>query len=71
MPVLIYQKRQRSCSARHLRRPIRLITIGAGDKAVKVGEEVVLFRHDKKFFNPCGFAVAIKDTESSDEIKRK
>ena len=51
--------------------PIRLITIGAGDKAVKVGEEVVLFRHDKKFFNPCGFAVAIKDTESSDEIKKK
>ena len=32
--------------------PIRLITIGAGDKAVKVGEEVVLFRHDKSSLTP-------------------
>jgi acetyl-CoA decarbonylase/synthase complex subunit gamma len=35
--------------------PIRPITFGAGDKAVKMGEETVLFRHDKKFVNPCAF----------------
>lgn len=48
--------------------PVRPITVGAGDKAVKMGEETVLFRHDKKFVNPCAFAVEIKDTASDDEI---
>jgi len=43
--------------------PIRPITLGAGAKAVKMGEETVLFRHEKKFVNPCAFAVEIKDTE--------
>lgn len=48
--------------------PVRPITFGSGDKAVKMGEETVLFRHDKKFVNPCAFAVEIKDTLSSEEI---
>lgn len=48
--------------------PVRPITLGAGDKAVKMGEETVLFRHDKKFVNPCAFAVEIKDTLSDAEI---
>jgi len=50
--------------------PIRPITFGAGDKAVKMGEETVLFRHDKKFVNPCAFAVEIKDTLSEDDIAK-
>jgi acetyl-CoA decarbonylase/synthase complex subunit gamma len=44
--------------------PIRPITLGSGDKAAKMGEENVLFRHDKKFVNPCAFALEIKDTAS-------
>lgn len=48
--------------------PIRPITLGVGDKAIKMGEETVLFRHEKKFVNPCAFAVEIKDTFSDDEI---
>ena len=51
--------------------PIKGITIGAGDKALKVGEETVLFRHEKKFVNPCGFALAIKDTDTEIEAKAK
>lgn len=50
--------------------PIRSITIGIGDKAVKMGEETVLFRHEKKFVNPCVFAVEIKDSFSDEEINR-
>src|SRR5450759_3956562 len=49
--------------------PIRDITFGVGDKAVKVGGEICLFRHDKKFFNPNMFAVAIKDYEGGDAAK--
>ena len=48
--------------------PIRSVTLGAGDKAVKMGEETVLFRHDKTFVNQCAFAVEVKDTMSADEI---
>jgi acetyl-CoA decarbonylase/synthase complex subunit gamma len=48
--------------------PVRPITFGSGDKAVKMGEETVLFRHDKKFVNPCAFAVEIKDTMPESEM---
>lgn len=50
--------------------PIRPITLSAGDKAVKMGEETVLFRHEKKFVNPCAFAVEVKDSMSDDEINK-
>ena len=48
--------------------PVRPITFGAGDKAVKMGEETVLFGHDKKFVNPCAFAIEVKDTLSENEV---
>ena len=51
--------------------PIRPISLGSGSKAVKLGEETVLFRHDKKFVNPCALAVAIKDTLTDEEITKK
>ena len=51
--------------------PIRGITIGMGDKAVKVGDEICLFRHEKKFFNPCAFAVSIKASEAGDAAAKK
>ncbi|GFP38290.1 acetyl-CoA decarbonylase/synthase, CODH/ACS complex subunit gamma, partial [Candidatus Hakubella thermalkaliphila] len=31
--------------------PIRLVTVGTGDKAISMGEEQVLFRHEKRFFH--------------------
>lgn len=49
--------------------PIRAITLGTGEKAVKIGGETVLFRHEKKFVNPCALAVNIKDTDSDMENK--
>ncbi len=51
--------------------PIRPVTFGAGDKAVKMGEETVLFRHDKKFLNPAAFALEIMDTATDSEINSK
>ncbi len=48
--------------------PIRTITFGSGDMVLKMGEETVLFRHEKKFVNPCVFAVEMKDTMSDEEI---
>ena len=51
--------------------PVRPITLGSGDLAVKMGEETVLFRHDKRFVNPSAFALEIKDTLSDDDISNK
>jgi acetyl-CoA decarbonylase/synthase, CODH/ACS complex subunit gamma len=51
--------------------PVRPITLGMGDKAVKMGEETVLFRHDKKFVNPCVFALEIKDSMSDEEVNKR
>jgi acetyl-CoA decarbonylase/synthase complex subunit gamma len=51
--------------------PIRSFTLGSGEKAVKLGGETVLFRHDKKFINPCVLAVNIKDTLSDEELVNK
>lgn len=50
--------------------PIRTFALGVGEKAVKMGGETVMFRHDKKFFNPCAIALNIKDNLSDDELKK-
>jgi acetyl-CoA decarbonylase/synthase complex subunit gamma len=48
--------------------PIRLVTIGTGSRAIKVGGETVLFRHEKRFENPPGLAILISDVLSDAEI---
>ena len=51
--------------------PIKLVTIGTGDNALKVGEENVLFRHEEKFYHPAGVAVAVSDRLSEAELDKK
>ncbi len=48
--------------------PIKPVTIGVGDRALKVGGETVMFRHEKRFENPPGFAILIKDTMEESEV---
>lgn len=50
---------------------IREITIGSGDRAVKIGGDDVLFRHDLTFFNPTALAYDVWDTMSSDELENR
>jgi len=51
--------------------PIRAVTIGTGDNALKVGGELVLYRHEKTFYNPTGLGVLVTDAMSDDEVSRK
>jgi acetyl-CoA decarbonylase/synthase complex subunit gamma len=51
--------------------PIRLITLKAKDQEVAVGNEVVLFRHEKKFFNRPGVLIRIVDTDDAEAIAKK
>jgi len=51
--------------------PILPVTIGVGDRALKVGSETVMFRHEKRFENPPGFAVLITDTMEESEVNAR
>ncbi len=50
--------------------PIRLVTIGVGDKKIEIGNEIVLFRHEKTFYHPPGIFIKIKDTQPLEEAKK-
>ena len=51
--------------------PIRPLTIGAGDHAVKTGGETVLFRHEKTFFNPTGLGALLTSDMKADTVAAK
>ena len=43
--------------------PIKLVKVGTGELAVEMGDETVLFRHEKTFFHPAAFAGVVSDTD--------
>jgi acetyl-CoA decarbonylase/synthase complex subunit gamma len=49
--------------------PVRKVTIGVGDFAVVIGEETVLYRHEKRFEHPPGFAMLVDDATSDDQFQ--
>ena len=51
------------------RPPIKLVKLGVGERSFAVGEEFVLYRHDKTFYHPPGIMFKIEDTESEEEIR--
>lgn len=51
--------------------PIRLVTVGVGDNTITLGDETVIFRHDKSFYHPTGFAIKIDDTLSDSQLHEK
>jgi acetyl-CoA decarbonylase/synthase complex subunit gamma len=48
--------------------PIRPLSVGTGDQALKLGGETVLFRHEKRFVSPTGIAVLVSDKMNEGEI---
>ena len=51
--------------------PILPITIGIGERALKVGGETVIFRHEKRFENPAGLAMLVSDNMDEAEINAR
>ena len=51
--------------------PIRPVKIGSGDTEYTIGGETVLFRHEKTFFNPPGFAALITTDMENEVIEAK
>jgi acetyl-CoA decarbonylase/synthase complex subunit gamma len=50
------------------RPPIRLVKLGIGERSFAVGEEFVLYRHEKTFYHPPGILFKVNDTQTTDEI---
>jgi len=51
--------------------PIRLITLKSNGYEVKAGNEVVMFRHEKTFYNKPGLFIKVRDDEPLEVIKAK
>lgn len=51
--------------------PIRLVRIGTGPAEVQVGEETVLFRHEKTFYHATALAPSIADGMSDPDLSRR
>ncbi|MBW2027550.1 MAG: acetyl-CoA decarbonylase/synthase complex subunit gamma [Deltaproteobacteria bacterium] len=51
--------------------PIRQVTIGAGVRALKIGGETVMFRHEKTFYNPTGLAAMVGSDLDPGELDKK
>src|SRR4030066_2464922 len=50
---------------------IKLVTIGSGKNAVQIGNEEVVYRHEKTFVHPVGIALLISDNEPAAKIDEK
>ena len=51
--------------------PIKLVTVGSGEGALKIGNEEVIYRHEKTFVHPPGIAVLISDKEDEQRVQAK
>ncbi len=51
--------------------PVRLVTLKSNGYQAAAGNEVVLFRHEKKFFHMPGLFIRVKDDLTSEQIKAK
>lgn len=51
--------------------PVRTVKVGVGEQEIVMGDETVLFRHDKTFYHPTALAIQISDTLSGAELDAK
>jgi acetyl-CoA decarbonylase/synthase, CODH/ACS complex subunit gamma len=51
--------------------PIKLVTIGSGENAVKIGNEEVIYRHEKTFVHSPAITLLISDKEDDATVGQK
>jgi len=51
--------------------PVKLITVGTGEKKVEVGNETVLFRHEERFHHETGIGIQVSDSLPGAELMEK
>jgi len=51
-----------------LKPPVKEVIVGVGDKAVKLGGKLVMYRHEFTYFNPTAIAIDVTDEMSEEEL---
>jgi acetyl-CoA decarbonylase/synthase complex subunit gamma len=51
--------------------PIRPVALGAGARACRIGGEIVMFRHEKTFYNPTALAAMVTSDIAADALGKK
>ncbi|HLE23448.1 MAG TPA: acetyl-CoA decarbonylase/synthase complex subunit gamma [Anaerolineales bacterium] len=51
--------------------PIRLVQVAGDEQKLEVGNETVLFRHEKTFYHRPGVFLHLRDTEAVETLKRR
>ena len=51
--------------------PVKLVTVGTGDNTLTIGNEEVVYRHEKTFVHQPGFALLISDKDSDAQVDEK
>ncbi|MCX5665729.1 MAG: acetyl-CoA decarbonylase/synthase complex subunit gamma [Candidatus Omnitrophica bacterium] len=51
--------------------PIKLVTMGVGDKKLEMGNETVMYRHEQKFYHPAGIGLLVEDALTENDIADK
>jgi len=49
--------------------PQRLVRIGSDPKAIELGQETVMFRHDEKFHHPTAVALTVSNSDDTEKLK--
>jgi acetyl-CoA decarbonylase/synthase complex subunit gamma len=50
---------------------IKLVTVGTGENALQIGNEEVIYRHEKTFLHPTGVALLVSDKEPDSAVAEK
>jgi acetyl-CoA decarbonylase/synthase complex subunit gamma len=72
-PPLFEEKNRRAYQRlwEMLKPPVMEVTIGAGDRAVKIGGKLVMYRHELTYVNPTAIAIDLTDEMEEEEFKNR
>ena len=51
--------------------PIKLVTIGTGENKLEIGNEEVIYRHEKTYYHQPGITLLISDKEDDNKVSEK
>ena len=54
-----------------LKPPVKEVVVGAGEKAVKLGGKLVMYRHEFTYFNPTAIAIDVTDEMTDEELSSR
>jgi len=69
-PPLLKKEHEKACKQlKEILKPaIKEIIVGAGDRAVKIGGKLVMYRHEFTYFNPTAIAIDVTDEMADEEV---